>query len=59
MIWLEKQLLVRLLLLLHRMPLVVRQRLALLTARPVVADHREIDRKMVSSDTTMVSSPNR
>jgi hypothetical protein len=57
MIWLENQLLVRLLLLLHCLRLVVRQHLAL-PARQVLADHHEIDRKMASSDKTMLSSPN-
>jgi hypothetical protein len=56
MIWLESQLLI-LLLLLNCLPLVVGQHLAL-PARQVLADHHEIDRKMASSDKTMVSSPN-
>jgi hypothetical protein len=57
MIWLENQLLVRLLLLLHCLGLVVRQHLAL-PAHQVLADHHEVDRNMASSDTIMVSSPN-
>jgi len=55
--WLEKQLLVLLLLLLDCLPLVVGQHLAL-PVRKVHADHHEGRRNMASSDTIMVSSPN-
>ena len=53
MIWLEKQLLVLLLLLLDCLRLVVGQHLALLVG-PVLTDHHEVDRNMASSDTIIV-----
>jgi hypothetical protein len=56
-IWLEKQLLVLLLLLLDCLPLVVRQHSAL-PVRKVHADHHEVDTNMALSDMIMVSSPN-
>jgi hypothetical protein len=56
-IWLEKQLLVLLLLLLDCLPLVVGQHSAL-PVRKVHADHHEVDTNMALSDMIMVSSPN-
>jgi hypothetical protein len=59
MIWLKKQLVVRLLVLLHCLPLVVGQCLALLAppARFWLMITK-VDRNMASSDTIMVSSQN-